>query len=63
MLSVAAVFAASVLSVKWNEMWRDTDHAAIGLTGSKGPDHKRDVQIRVNPPALIATLQTADVIL
>lgn len=40
----------------------DTHHTAIGLAGSKGSDHKRDVQVSINPPALIATLQTAHII-
>lgn len=46
-----------------NEMWRETHHTAICLAGSKGSDHKRDVQVSIDPPALIATLQTTDVIL
>lgn len=40
----------------------DTHHTAIGLAGSKGSYHKRDVQVSINPPALIATLQTAHII-
>lgn len=44
-------------------MWRETHHTAIGLAGSEGSDHKRDVQISINPPALVATLQTTDIIL
>lgn len=40
-----------------------THHTAIGLTGSEGSDHKRNVQVSINPPALIATLQTTDIIL
>lgn len=43
--------------------WRDTHHAAVGLAGSKGSDDERNVQVGVDPPALVAALQTADVIL
>lgn len=40
-----------------------THHAAKSLAGPEGPDDQRDVQVRVNPPALIATLQTAHIVL
>lgn len=33
------------------------------MDGAEGSDHKRDVQVRINPPALVATLQTTDIIL
>lgn len=40
-----------------------THHAAKSLAGPEGPDDQRDVQVRVNPPALIATLQTPHIVL
>lgn len=43
--------------------WRDTHHAAVGLAGPKGSDDEGNVQVGVNPPALVAALQTADIIL
>lgn len=41
----------------------ETHHTAIGLAGSKGSDYKWDVQVRINPPALVAALQTPHIIL
>lgn len=42
---------------------RHTYHTAVSLTGSEGSDDQWDVQVRVDPPALIATLQTAYIVL
>ena len=42
---------------------RATHHAAESLAGSERPDDQRDVQVGVDPPALVATLQTAHVVL
>ena len=42
---------------------RLTYHTAKHLAGSERPDDQRDVQVGVVPPALVAALQTADVVL
>lgn len=57
------LISVAVFNVLSNDMWRETHHTAVGLACSEGSDHKRDVQISINPPALVATLQTADIIL
>lgn len=42
---------------------KETHHTAKGLAGPKRPDDERDVQVCVDPPALIAALQTAHIVL
>lgn len=61
MVSVASDL--TVIMLKSKEMSTETHHTAVDLAGSKGSDHKRDVQVSINPPAFIATLQTAHIIL
>lgn len=55
------------VEIKWkrnsNVKKTKTHHTAICLASSKGSDHKRDVQVRVNSPAFVATLQTPNIIL
>ena len=40
-----------------------THHTAVNLAGSKRSDDERDIQVGVVSPALVATLQTAYVVL
>lgn len=41
----------------------ETYHTAEGLAGAVGADDQRDVQVGVDPPTLIPTLQTANIVL
>lgn len=63
MVTRVAIPLSSNHDEQQNAQWKDTHHTAVGLAGPKGSDHERNVQVGVNPPALVAALQTADIIL